>query len=124
MHERPVNFNMFTIRLPITAMASFMHRISGLFLFLLIPLFLRLLEKILLAPKIFEEGNFVLVDSIFEKFILWIALTTLTYHLLAGIRHLLMDSGVGEELPIARISAFSIFFLTFIVGILFGIYIC
>ncbi|MBV8802224.1 MAG: succinate dehydrogenase, cytochrome b556 subunit, partial [Gammaproteobacteria bacterium] len=38
--QRPKNLNLFTIRFPVPAIASILHRISGFILFLLIPFML------------------------------------------------------------------------------------
>jgi succinate dehydrogenase / fumarate reductase cytochrome b subunit len=37
------------------------------------------------------------MDSFFVKFIMWGILTALAYHVVVGIRHLLMDFGYLEE---------------------------
>jgi len=40
----------------------------------------------------------LLLQGDFSKLVLWAVLSLLTYHIIAGIRHLLMDAGIGEEL--------------------------
>ena len=49
--NRPKNLNLFTIRLPMPALVSIMHRVSGAFLFLLLPLLLWLLQQLLLLLR-------------------------------------------------------------------------
>ena len=39
-----------------------------------------------------------LLDSFLAKLIIWGILSALLYHLVAGIKHLFMDVGIGEEL--------------------------
>ena len=39
-----------------------------------------------------------LLQSFLAKLILWGILSALLYHLVAGIRHLIMDMGIGETL--------------------------
>lgn len=102
--QRPVNLDLFTIKFPITAIISILHRISGVLLFLLIPLVLWMLSKSLGDPIKFTELQLWL-GSPFVKLILWGLLAALLYHLIAGIRHIIMDMGWGEELTTARKSA-------------------
>jgi len=95
--RRPVNLDLRTIRLPITAVVSILHRISGLMILPAIGLLLALLSLSLSD----EDGfNIVrdLLGSTVGKFILWTILVAMIYHLVAGVRHLLMDLGIGESL--------------------------
>ncbi|GHD47532.1 hypothetical protein GCM10008110_15570 [Marinobacter persicus] len=46
-----------------------------------------------------------LLDSFLAKLITWGILSALLYHLVAGIKHLLMDMGIGEELQSGRAAA-------------------
>jgi hypothetical protein len=49
--SRPKNLNLLTIRLPIPALVSIMHRVSGAFLFLLLPGLLWLLAQSLASAE-------------------------------------------------------------------------
>lgn len=94
-HQRPVNLNLASIRFPMTAIVSILHRISGVILFLALPLILWIFQQSLLS----EEGFLNLRDCFSQvgvKAILWFILVGLFYHLFAGIRHLIMDLGWGE----------------------------
>jgi succinate dehydrogenase / fumarate reductase cytochrome b subunit len=55
-------------------------------------------------------------------FITWIALSALLYHLIAGIRHLLMDIGIGESLKGGRLTAYLVFITTTLGIILLGVW--
>lgn len=120
-NKRPVNLNLLTLRFPITAIASILHRISGFVLFLLIPLFLTLLSVSLKNPEGFFIAHNCLTHPL-TKFILLALLFALFYHLLAGIRHLVMDAGIGENLIQARFSAGLVMCLAVILTALMGIY--
>ncbi|MCF7982485.1 MAG: succinate dehydrogenase, cytochrome b556 subunit, partial [Pseudomonadales bacterium] len=39
------------------------------------------------------------------KLIIWVVLSALIYHLVAGIKHLLMDFGIGETLKGGQVGA-------------------
>jgi succinate dehydrogenase / fumarate reductase cytochrome b subunit len=58
----------------------------------------------------------------FTKFLLLIFLAALFYHLLAGIRHLVMDAGIGEGLIQARLSAALTMLLAGLLTAWMGIY--
>jgi succinate dehydrogenase cytochrome b subunit len=115
-HQRPKNLNLFTIRFPIPAIASILHRLSGFILFLLIPLMLWALQSSLTSMQHFDHIHEILMTPSL-KFIIWCCLSAFIYHFIAGIRHLLMDVHIGEELKSGRITAI----LTIIISVLFMI---
>lgn len=113
-NQRPKNLNLFTIRFPIPAIASILHRISGFILFLLIPFILWILQSSLISEQNFDDIHQTLTSPLM-KFIIWCSLSAFIYHFVAGIRHLLMDIHIGEELKSGRIGAI----LTIIISLLF-----
>ena len=119
--KRPVNLNLLTIKFPITAIVSILHRVSGTFLFLLIPVLLWILAQSLTGPLQFENIKDILSSS-FVKFIVWVSLVALLYHFAAGIRHLIMDMGIAEDLPNARLGAKVVMVVTVILSLLAGIW--
>lgn len=95
--KRPVNLDIGTIHLPLTAYVSILHRISGVILFAGIALGLWLLDVSLSSEEGFNTVRNA-ADSLFFKLVLWGVLSAFIYHLAAGVRHLLMDLGIGESL--------------------------
>lgn len=62
------------------------------------------------------------MDSFFVKFILWGILTALAYHVVGGVRHMLMDFGYLEETFAAgQRSAKFAFIITVVLSILAGV---
>jgi len=118
--SRPVNLDLQTIRFPITAIASILHRVSGVITFVAVGILLWLLSLSLSSPKGFMDASH-LVGGFFAKFILWGILTALAYHIAGGIRHLLMDLGHFEELESGAMSAKVAFGATVVLSILAGI---
>ncbi len=112
--QRPKNLNLLTIRLPIPAIISILHRISGFILFLLIPLMLWALDLSLSSPDDFDNLHLFL-SSPLMKFLIWGFLSAFIYHFFAGIRHLLMDVHLGDELKSGRFSAK----LTLVISVVF-----
>jgi succinate dehydrogenase / fumarate reductase cytochrome b subunit len=100
----PRFLNLLKIKLPPGGMASIGHRISGVLMFLAIPLvawlFGRSLENeaaYLEVVRLMRSPPAVLVSVL----LVW----SLSHHLLAGIRHLLLDIEVGMKKEQARASA-------------------
>ncbi|GLP94871.1 succinate dehydrogenase, cytochrome b556 subunit [Paraferrimonas sedimenticola] len=102
--QRPVHLNLQTIRFPATAIASILHRVSGVIMFFAIGVLLWLLNLSLDSADSFAELQQCLTSP-FAKFVLWGIVTALIYHLLAGIRHLIMDAGYWEEMSSGLLSA-------------------
>ncbi|MEG0336415.1 MAG: succinate dehydrogenase, cytochrome b556 subunit, partial [Hafnia sp.] len=84
--QRPVNLDLQTIRFPVTAIASILHRASGVITFVSIGILLWLLGLSLASPEGFAQAAAVM-DSFIVKFIVWGILTALAYHICGGIRH-------------------------------------
>jgi succinate dehydrogenase / fumarate reductase, cytochrome b subunit len=94
--KRPVNLDIGTIRLPITSYVSILHRASGVILFFSIAVFLWLLEGSLDSEQSFNDVK-ALFNNPLCQFIVWASLAALAYHAVVGIRHLVMDFGLGED---------------------------
>lgn len=119
--SRPVFLNLFQIKFPITAIVSILHRISGFVLFLLIPLALWALSYSLTADGFAAMQEWM--NCFFVKFFIWLCMLPLCYHLAAGIRHLLMDVGLGVTREGGRLSAYITFGVTILLIIMAGIWI-
>ncbi|MGL4475482.1 MAG: succinate dehydrogenase, cytochrome b556 subunit [Shewanella sp.] len=121
-NQRPVNLDLQTIRFPATAIASIVHRISGVIMLFAIAILLYLLNASLASSQGFAEVQ-AWFSSPFIKFIIWGILTALGYHLLAGIRHLVMDTGRWEELDSGSASAKAVFVIAAVLSVLVGVWI-
>jgi succinate dehydrogenase / fumarate reductase cytochrome b subunit len=95
--NRPVNLDIGTMRLPITAWASISHRISGVVLFVASIGMLWALDTSLSSAEGFARLG-ELLARLPAKAALWVVGTALIYHSLAGIKHLVMDFGIGESM--------------------------
>lgn len=95
--KRPVNLDIGTMSLPITAYVSILHRVSGVILFVATGILLWMLDASLASQESFDTLKSTLTHPA-AQLVLWGTLAALAYHLLAGIRHLIMDCGVGESL--------------------------
>ena len=56
------------------------------------------------------------------KLVVWAVLAALAYHLIAGIRHLMMDMGVGETLEGGRLGAKLVLLFSIVLVALAGVW--
>lgn len=104
-NNRPVNLSLATVlevnlKSPV-AIASILHRLSGILLFFVVPGLLALLSCSLASPESFAATKEWLTSTP-AKLALAVALSGMVYHLLAGLKHLVMDWGVAENLESGR----------------------
>lgn len=115
--NRPKFLNLLKIRLPITGIASINHRISGLILFLAIPISLYLLQLSLTNSAGFTEMLDCLSSPVI-KLGLVLLTWSFVHHLLAGFRFLLIDQNIGVSLSAARKTAWFVVFAAVIVTLI------
>ncbi|MCL1075132.1 succinate dehydrogenase cytochrome b556 subunit [Shewanella dokdonensis] len=120
--QRPVYLDLQTIRFPAAAIVSILHRITGVIMLFAVGILLWLLNASLQSAESFNHLQ-SLLDSFLMKFILWGILTALGYHLLGGLRHLVMDTGRWEELASGKASANAVFVLAIVFSVLAGVWV-
>jgi succinate dehydrogenase / fumarate reductase cytochrome b subunit len=121
-HQRPINLNLGSLKFPPMAIVSILHRISGIGLFLLLPMMLYMLNLSLTSAVSFEHLHLLMTTCVWYKLVTLAFTSALIYHLFAGVRHLLMDMGLGETLVAARRSSFVVIGLSVVGTLLFGAY--
>jgi succinate dehydrogenase / fumarate reductase cytochrome b subunit len=117
--KRPVNLDIGTINLPVPALVSILHRASGVILVVGVGILLWLLDWSLTDEESFNTVK-NLFDSVLCKLIIWGVLIALIYHTAAGVRHLIMDLGIGESLEGGRNSARIVLIVTVVLAVLVG----
>ena len=119
--ERPVNLNVMSMKFPVTAMTSIAHRLSGVLLFLFIPCLLWITWYSLSSQANFEHLKHFM-DCFWLRLVAWVFVSSLFYHIVAGVRHLLMDLHIGVSLKGGRFGAWFIAIFSAVVIILLGVY--
>lgn len=110
--NRPTNLDLGSFKYPLPAITSLLHRISGAVIFVGVALLLYMLDLSLQSATGFERVQ-ELLDHTLAKLIVWVVLAGLLYHLIAGLKHLLMDLGIGETMKGGTIaSSLTIIFST------------
>lgn len=117
---RPVNLDLGTIDLPVTAYASITHRVTGVLMFFASFLLLWALDLSLASEASFNSlGD--LLSSPLAKGVSWAIASILTYHALAGIKHLIMDAGIGETMRGGVLGARIVFVSAAIIAVVWGL---
>lgn len=101
--NRPKNLNLFTIRLPINAVVSILHRASGMALFAMLPLLLLALQYSLKSQQSYTQLE-AIFDTWFIKLVFIGLAWAFFHHFFAGLRHLLQDIHWMTSLQKARFS--------------------
>lgn len=105
---RPVNLPLPSLfaAMPVTAVASILHRLAGMVLFVG-ALFLCYLFDLALDDQAGFEQAKEIVAAGAGKVAIWTILAALAYHLLAGVKHLLLDFHIGDTARGGRIGAWA-----------------
>ena len=95
-------------KLPVPGVVSILHRISGLLMFLLLPLLLWLFDLSLSSDRSFDR-LVAFCSGTFARLVLLALGWALLHHLCAGVRYLLLDLHIGADKPLARRSSWIVF---------------
>lgn len=99
-------------RLPIPGIASIVHRITGIALFVCLLFLLAMLQMSLKSEAGFEAFRSIVWANPIAKIVLIGLLFAIVYHMIAGLRHMVQDSNAWLDLPAARSTAFAVFGLS------------
>jgi succinate dehydrogenase / fumarate reductase, cytochrome b subunit len=106
-------------RLPAAGIVSILHRVSGVLLFLCLPLLLWLLDQSLSSERSFER--YLEFFHGFLSRVLLLALGwALLHHLCAGVRYLLLDLHIGTEKHAAQRSSWAVFAVSLVLTLAFA----
>ena len=120
MHkQRPVYIDVVKTRLPIHGIVSILHRVSGVGLFICLPLLLCLFAGTLSTEEAFNQYQSLVSNPIIKLLLLGL-LWAYLHHFLAGIRFLFLDVHKGLELNTARTTAKLVFAAALILTVILG----
>ena len=92
MNKRPVNINLLKIQLPLTAMLSITHRVSGIIIFFLVlPISVYSLFQLSNSQDSYNAITLLFHNNYVFKSIIIMLIVVLKYHIFTGVRHMLMD---------------------------------
>ena len=104
--HRPVYIDLRKINLPVSAFISITHRLSGMYVFFItLPLMLALIYFSTESENSFNNLSLFLKNYKFILGLIVLSFCILWYHILSGVRHLIMDAHIGESLIASKYSA-------------------
>ena len=120
MSIKPVYINLFRIQLPLSALLSISHRVSGILIFFLVlPVSAYTLNLLLASQDSFSSFVDVFNSSVFLRTFVLFNILIFEYHVIAGIRHMLMDFKlVSETLSASNTSAITALIVFFAIALL------
>jgi succinate dehydrogenase / fumarate reductase cytochrome b subunit len=116
---RPKYLDLTKIKMPVTAVVSILHRISGFGLFLLLPFLLWLLHSSLASPDSYVRYRAAIGNPL-VKVVLIGLLWAYLHHLFAGIRYLALDVHYGVELQPARNTSRAVLAVSLLLTVVLG----
>lgn len=102
--QRPKHLALHLIKLPLPGIVSILHRISGLMLFLALPLLLLMLQYSLNSIETYTELMSMLAHPLVKVMLLGL-LWAFLHHFCAGLRYLAIDLHLVRDLARARNSS-------------------
>ena len=120
--KRPKNLDLTTIKMPIPAIVSIFHRITGAGMFLvLLPFALCALQGTLRSEESFRYWGDVL-SSVPAKLLIVALIWAYVHHFLAGLRFLSLDLHIGVDTESARRTSVIVLaggvLITLVIGVL------
>jgi len=118
---RPKYLDLTEIKMPIPALVSILHRVSGVALYLFgIPLGLYLFQMSLISEQGYNEFT-ALAGHWFVKLIFLGLLWAFLHHFCAGIRYLMLDLHIGDDLQPARGTSYVVLALSLALTVILGV---
>ena len=105
--NRPMSPHLQVYRLPLNAVTSITHRITGIALALGAVLLVAMLVAAADGSQSYRVA-YAVATSWLGRLVLLAFTLALYYHLLAGVRHLVWDAGYGYDLATARLGSWII----------------
>jgi len=104
INNRPKHLALHKIKLPLSGYVSILHRISGVLLFLALPLLLLLLDQSLRSIETYTNLTENLAHPVLKLMLLGL-LWAFLHHFCAGLRYLAIDLHLLPSLAAARASS-------------------
>ena len=105
--KRPVFLDLTRIDMPVMAVLSVAHRITGILMFLSIPIVIYLLGLSLASPQGYETVTSFFDSGLFRLAVL-LLLWCFAHHFFAGIRYFMLDLDIGVDVINGRRSAWCV----------------
>jgi succinate dehydrogenase / fumarate reductase cytochrome b subunit len=117
MSERPLSPSLAVYRFRYTLVTSILNRFAGLILSLGLLLLVYWLVALAAGMRAYAQARSILSLGVC-KLVYALLLAAFVYHLVAGLRHLVWDCGIGLERATARRSAWLVAIVSILLTVL------
>ena len=121
--KRPINLDLTTVRFPVTAIASILHRVCGMISWVGLGLLLVLLSYALPSQEQFAELESLFHVNFLVQFLGWGFLTAFGYYCLATLKHIVQDFGLFEDFEGGKMVSWTAIIIGIILSILAGVFV-
>ena len=121
--NRPKHLALHKIKLPLPGFVSILHRMSGLILFVSLPLMLWMLQSSLRSIETYTQLIEIFKQPVFKLCLLGL-LWAFFHHFFAGIRYLMIDLHVASSLAKARSSSKWVLGVSLLLTVIAGVWLC
>lgn len=118
---RPVNLDLTTMSLPITGVASILHRVCAVIIWVGFGFMLYLLQAATSSPQGYADLATLLADSFVLQFVCWGFLTALGYYCMGTIKHIIQEFGYFEDFAGGKAISWTAIGLGIVISILLGV---
>jgi succinate dehydrogenase / fumarate reductase cytochrome b subunit len=122
-NKRPKHLALHLIKLPLPGFVSILHRLSGVILFISLPLLLLALQASLHSIETYTRLAEILHNPL-SKLICIGLVWAFLHHFCAGIRYLAIDLHLGSSLAQARASSKWVMGVSLLLTVLIGVKLC
>ena len=95
--NRPVNLDLTTVSFPVTAIASILHRICAVIVWVGVGFYLIFLHYLLSSQESFDQMRALMQTNFLVQFIAWGLLSAFSYYCMGSIKHIIQDFGYCED---------------------------
>ncbi len=119
--KRPVNLDLGTVRFPVTAIASILHRVCAVISWVGLGFLLFVLCYVLQS-----KDNYTILASILEthflaQFVAWGLLTAFGYYCAGTVKHIIQDFGYFEDFAGGKMISWTAIVVGIILSVLAGV---
>lgn len=118
---RPINLDLFSMTFPITAIASILHRVCAVIVWVGFGFLLAAASIALASPAGFSALVDALNSNFLVQFVAWGLATATGYYCMATIKHLIQDMGFFESLEGGSAISWTVIVLGILIGIATGV---
>ena len=118
--QRPKYLDLLKIRLPLPALVSVLHRISGTALFVFAWALLYLLQENLRSPESHVYFQALIGHWLVKLFLIGM-LWSFLHHFFAGLRYLLLDIHVADDLGATRAMSWAVLIASLVLTAILGV---